>query len=256
MRISARHASAFAAATEQIADTLRNASPQALAPVDDAFGRLLLRWQDEHDDKAFHELVVTARLLITSVAERSLRDACRDGVLIEEVVSLVLNHLRRLPKHHQAVANTPAGERAVRSFKATPTVPNAGRRYLVWLTQRRALDIARRERRNQRRCRCYTASNPHQVAAAIMQASRDQQVAVGLQALQDDRLAWVQAMLALLDPADRLLMEMVLEGKTLATIAHMLECSEGTVSRRRQRIEQSPRAAAHTHAVASFASRG
>lgn len=246
--MSARPASAFAAATEQIADTLRNAPPQTLVHVDDAFGRLLLRWQDEHDDKAFQELVATARLLVTSVAERSLRNVNRDdSFLIEEVVSLVLNHLRRLPFYHQAVANTLAGERAVRPFRGIVHDPNAGRRYLVWLTRRRALDIARRAWRDQRHCRCYTASNPHQIAAAIMQASCDQQAAAGLRALQDDRLEWIQTMFALLDPADRLLMEMVLEGKTLATIAHMLDCSEGTVSRRRQRIEQSLREAAHTH---------
>lgn len=230
--------------------------PQALVHNDDAFGRLLLRWQDEQDEKAFEELVTTSRLLVASTARRALRGVCRDGILMEEVVSLVLNHLRRLPFHHQAVAHTLNGERTVRPFRAILQKPNAGSRYLVWLTQRRAMDIARRARRDQRGCRCFTASKPHHVAAAIMQAACDQQAVAGLQAVKDDRLEWIQKMFALLDPADRLLMEMVLEGKTLATIAHMLDCSEGTVSRRRQRIEQSLRKIAHTHTTAFMTARG
>jgi DNA-directed RNA polymerase specialized sigma24 family protein len=51
-------------------------------------------------------------------------------------------------------------------------------------------------------------------------------------------------MLNRLEPHDRLLMELCLEGKTLAVIAHVLGCCEGTVCRRRQRIEQWLREAA------------
>jgi len=231
-----------------LADAKGIPPPQVSVHIDDAFGRLLLRWQDEQDETSLQQLITTAQGLVESIAEQSLQaSGFESSQLIDDTVSLTFNHIRRLPFNHRAVANTPGGERAVRPFQAILQKPNAGSRYLVWLTQRRAMDIARRARRDQRGCRCYTASNPHQVAAAIMQASCDQQAAAGLQAVKEDRLEWIQTMFALLDQADRLLMEMVLEGKTLATIAHMLDCSEGTVSRRRQRIEQSLREAAHTH---------
>jgi len=248
-----------AAARESLANAIQTTLPQVLPHPDDAFGRLLLRWQDDRDQKAFEDLVASSRSLVTSVARRTLRGASLDpGSLIDDLVSLILDHLRRLPAQHHTGANTPTPERTVRPFQPDPRKPNAGRRYLVWLTQRRAKDIARRERRDQRRCRCYTASDPHQVRVAIMQASSDQQAAARSQALQDDCLAWIQEMLAFYDPADRLLMEMVLEGKTLGAIAHVLDCSKGTASRRRQRIEQSLREAVQTdtHTTAFMTTRG
>lgn len=231
-----------------LADAKGIPPPQVSVHIDDAFGRLLLRWQDEQDETSLQQLITTAQGLVESIAEQSLQaSGFESSQLIDDTVSLTFNHIRRLPFNHRAVANTPGGERAVRPFRATQNQPSTGRRYLVWLTRRRAMDVTRRVRRRWHRCRCHTASNPYQVEAAMMQASCDQQAAAAAQVLKDDRLEWIQTMLALLDPADGLLMEMVLEGKTLATIAHMLDCSEGTVSRRRQRIEQSLREAAHTH---------
>lgn len=194
-------------------------------------------------------MVTTSQPLLESVAERTLRrfnDA--DRSLIDETVSLVLDHLRRLPLDDTTLATPPAAERLVRPFQPAPHEQNAGRRYLIWLTQRRAMDVVRREQRHRRCSRCYTASNPQQIAAAITRASWTRQVTATSQAHQNDRIEWLQRILDRLAPADRLLMEMVLEGKTLATIAHVLDCSEGTVSRRRRRIEQSLReAATHTH---------
>ena len=248
-RMGAIDAATAATASGSHADTTPTAPPQALSLVDDAFGRLLLRWQDQQDDEALYNLFTTAQRLLESVAERTLRGAVPDSSsLVDETVSLVLDHLRRLPLHHQTVTDPLATDRAVRPFRPDPRKQNAGRRYLVWLTRRRAMDVARREQRHRRRCRCDTASDPHQVAAAITRESWARQLAAASQARQDDRIEWVRAMLALLDPADRLLMEMAVEGKTLATIAHVLDCSEGTVSRRRQRIERSLREAyTHTH---------
>jgi len=61
---------------------------------------LLLRWQASGDTGAFDTLVAQARRQVERVAERVLQQhGLRDPAALDDAVSLVLDHLRRLFAH-------------------------------------------------------------------------------------------------------------------------------------------------------------
>jgi len=186
---------------------------------------LLLRWQASGDTGAFDTLVAQARRQVERVAERVLQQhGLRDPAALDDAVSLVLDHLRRL-------FDPGCGERPVARF--TPAVRRAvpedpGRAFLACLARHRALDVARACRRQ----RSVPFSQLGGELAELLERRITAAVPATSAAVLLERLL---AAAAALEPRQRLLVELLLEGKSQATIAHVLGVCEGTVSRLRER---------------------
>ncbi|MFN9367565.1 MAG: sigma-70 family RNA polymerase sigma factor [Planctomycetia bacterium] len=184
---------------------------------------LLDRWQATADHSWFELLLRAVTPPVREVARRVLcRHGVRDPGAVDDAMSLVFNHLRRL-----AAAAGP--ERRVAPFEpqrsSLPGDGDAGVAYVVWLTRERALDVARRQQRHSRRCRQLDDA-----AAANLQACP----ASGAEDVEQTTL--LRAAMARLPPRDRLVCELLLAGRSQAVIAGLLGLCEGTVSRIRQRV--------------------
>ena len=212
-------------------------------PLLDRFGQLLLAWQEDQKQDALERLLSEAESLITSVARRTLQATGLDSPnFVDDTLSLVSNHLRRLPPqdtcgHSIADPVVAAGERTVQPFFPRPHDEAAGIRFLTWLTQRRAADVIRRAKRRRKVISNFSEHSDARIQRAETAAAERQFQAERTEATRNIQLAWVYEKLDELPHDDRLLMDLSLAGKSLSVIAHVLGCCEGTVCRRRQRIE-------------------
>lgn len=189
--------------------------------------RLLRGWQETGDDDRLARLVAIARPIAIRIGAAELRrHGIRDPSAIEDVLSQVLDHLRRLPR------SSPG--RPVAAYRQPDSAGvDDGRRYLAWLTRRRALDVIRSWRRQARSMPCFSSIR--------VEADRERLDGVAATPDPNDSLACdeqaaaFQAAMAGLSPRLRAVIELLLEGKTQVVVAHVLEVSEGTVSRLRHR---------------------
>ncbi len=189
---------------------------------------LLLEWQGTGDAVVFEQVVERVRPHAERVAARTLRHhGLRDPDAVEETVALVLDHVRRL-------ADSQGRERPVAKFVPTPdrtaAAPSAdlGRSLVTCLAADRARDVARARRRQ----RSVPFSQLNAEAAA---ACAGRLVARDLGVGDPPPLDRVRAAAAHLEGRQRRLVELLLEGKSQAVVAHVLGVCEGTVSRLRVR---------------------
>jgi len=183
---------------------------------------LLLRWQETGSHRAFESLVKVVRPQIEQVAARTLRrQGVRDGNAVDDAVALVLDHLRRLPGPGDT-------ERCVARFapKQRQQPADPGRGFVSRLAQDRAVDVVRTRWRHR--------SVPFSQLEAVEGRGFGETIAddMGGGSLLIDR---VRAVVGQLEPRQRTLVELLLEGKTQAVIAHVLGISAGNVSRLRAR---------------------
>lgn len=186
-------------------------------------GGLLERWQETGDPAALEVLVVAVRPLVEAVAVRVLRSRrIVDRSAVDDVVALVFDHLRRLPRGL-------AGERAVAMFRHAAPGTDGGGHFIRLLARNRSLDVARRQHRQHRHERPLAAADItlHSLARA---AAATQNAAA--EADLRDRLT---AAIARLEPELQAVVQMLLDGKSQAVIAHVLGVCAGTVSRARGR---------------------
>lgn len=207
-----------------------------LAPCDGSASieSLLLLWQSTGSHEHLERLVTAIR----PVAEKMARDTLHgrgvhDRFSVDEAIALVLDHLRRLPG--------PAhGERSVAPF--TPRTNtwcmrshiDPGQAYILWLTRERAADVARARRRWGRRATLFSQLD----AAAIRQVQDCAAASTACEPdenVHSDLVPQLHNAIVRLPPRERLVLELLLEGKTQAVISHALNCCEGTVSRIRAR---------------------
>ncbi|MFM8702811.1 MAG: sigma-70 family RNA polymerase sigma factor [Planctomycetia bacterium] len=199
-------------------------------PTAASLASLLLDWQATAEPGCLDRLVTTIRPLVERLAEATLhRHGIRDAFAVDEAVSLVLDHLRRLP-------GSPTGERLVKPFaprhsdSCMCSLIDAGRSYVVWLARERAADVARARRRQARSTLVFSqldkpaAARMRQCTATAADSSAEPHLC--------DRL---REAITQLPPRERTVIELLLEGKSQAVIAHALEVCEGTVSRIRAR---------------------
>ena len=152
------------------------------------------------------------------------RHGIRDPAAVDDALSLVLDHLRRLATHGQ-------DEPPVAPFdphRATPGRGDAGAAYIAWLARDRAIDIARRRRRQDRLGRPLGDDTATRLVTQLV--THPAPIAE-----EEDRPALVRAAIARLAPQDRLVCELLLAGRSQATIAGLLGVCAGTVSRIRCR---------------------
>lgn len=188
---------------------------------------LLVEWQETGRHEVFDSLVkaVLPRLM-GFVAATLVGQGIRDPAATDDALSLVLDHLRRL-------AGTGANDRQVGRFapaRSKGARDDAGWGYLRQLARGRACDVARDRRRQ--------GPVLSQLERSGRELSEQASAAAGGGVALSERLR--EAALSL-EPRQRLLVEMLLDGKSQAVIAHMLEVSEGTVSRLRTRTLESLR---------------
>jgi RNA polymerase sigma factor (sigma-70 family) len=180
-------------------------------------GSLLLRWQSRHDPDDFAALLALVREPLERFAAKTLRQSgIRDPGACDEVVAVVFERLVRLGE--QGGARPPLPFVLGRCDAATTSDP--GWAFICCLARSRARDVARALRRRERLVAGYAASA----------ATRDAWVADrhGSDATDIERF---HAAIAALDERSREVVELLLDGKSQAVIAHMLGVCEGTVSR-------------------------
>lgn len=184
----------------------------------------LIAWQETGDERWLEFLVATTMAELEHVAAASLRaHGVHDRSAIDESLTLVFDHLRRLP-------GTAPGEHAVARFDAArrqgTTPGDPGRAYLAWLVRERSFDVARQRRRLAKRWRPLS---DHAMSRLRVVDAHD--------GCEDghEREARFDAALQRLDPRLRTVVQMLLAGKSQAGIAHVLDVCEGTVSRLRTR---------------------
>jgi RNA polymerase sigma factor (sigma-70 family) len=176
----------------------------------------LLAWQASGEAEDFRHLWVLVSSAVEHDAATVLRrSGVRDPGAVDESVSLVMDHLRRLPLG------------TVRRFEATRHTHGDGATlYVRWLSRRRALDIVRQRRRQ---VRTFTD------IAATEGRDPERSVPDDRQASADDSAALLRQALGQLDPRSRQVLEWLLAGWTQARISRELGVCEGTVTRIRQK---------------------
>lgn len=168
-------------------------------------------------------LIAATRPLIYKLAARTLRRyRIGDPAAIDDAVSRVFDHLRRLPGALEE-------ERFVANFAAR-TGDDDGLAYIVWLTRNRTIDIVRSRHRRHRRERCFSALAQDAARRLPSYAANgglgpDEEMLVGCQELIE--------VIPFLESRERAVIELLLDGKTQVAIAHILGVCEGTVSRLR-----------------------
>ena len=190
-----------------------------------SLGRLLVAWQTSGDQAQFDPLVAAARPLVEHTAARVLRrHHVADPAAVDDAASRVFDHLRRLP-------NCATCDRLVACFTPRPHAQDDGLRYIRWLTSRRAMDVVRDRRR--REARCFVEIAPAELArlADTGPATVD----------AEDACHRLHAAIPRLDARQRLVVELLIAGKSQAAIAHVLDVCEGTVSRLRSKAIESLR---------------
>ncbi|MFM8415074.1 MAG: sigma-70 family RNA polymerase sigma factor, partial [Planctomycetota bacterium] len=189
---------------------------------------LVLRWQETGSDQTLETLLgIVVPELLRVIGETLRQRGIRDPAAAEDALSLVLDHLRRL--------RGSGSDRRVAPFLPTRANPRTRRErdpgvcYLRQLARARASDVARARRR--RRSVPFSALDP---AAGT---SFEQAIAAPCCGDPETPSACERLAEAVreLEPRQRLVVELLLEGKSQAVIAHVLGVNEGTVSRLRAR---------------------
>jgi RNA polymerase sigma factor (sigma-70 family) len=189
---------------------------------------LLLAWQETADERHLQRVFETTRRLMERVARSVLvRFGIADASAVDDAVSLVLDHLRRLPGASDQ-------ERAVASFRPRSDADDVdpGENYIVWLTTERTKDVIRARRRRQRMTRTLSSVAGTRRADAL---SWPAATGADEEAVPTDCAATLETMLARLEPSAAMVIRMLLAGKSQKAIATALGVCEGTISRQRAR---------------------
>ena len=194
----------------------------------------LLEWQATGDAGCLERAWAAVRPVAQRmIAATLLRLDIHDPSAIDDALSLVLDHLRRLP-----AAST--DDRAVTPFvpcgdpRCNESLADSGLAYILWLSRGRAADVARDRRRRSRDATVFSLLDRRMTRC--LRGCVDPAANTG-----DDTEAQGVLCIRLHDgirqlPArERLVIELLLEGKSQAVIAHVLDVCEGTVSRLRSR---------------------
>ncbi len=188
---------------------------------------LLCDWQTTASHESLEQLIRLATPGVLLVVGRVLRQhGIRDPDAVDDAVALVLNHLRRLPGGAE-------GDPAVARFDpARSAAADNGRSYLHTLAHDRALDVARRRGREGRRMATFSSLDGVDGTAISTRISiTDDEPGES----RDPAYGLLHEAVSGLQPRERALVRLLLEGKSQAVIAHVLGVCAGTVSRIRVR---------------------
>ena len=185
---------------------------------------MLLAWQSTADERHLQSLLRVSSHLIRRTARSVLvRHGVADPAAVDDAVSLVLDHVRRL-------AGVSTNEKKVSRFKPSRTAAatNPGEAYLIWLSTKRARDVARTRRTRAR----FVQSLSHVEKGNSLTPL---QALVGPSANDTDDLILLHRAIEGLKDRQAVVIQMLITGQSQATIAAELNVCEGTVSRLRTR---------------------
>lgn len=213
-----------------ILDTVRDHA----AGVHESIGTWLERWQSGGEEAVLRHLLAAVASLVEMTVGRTLRrSGIRDPATHDDAVALVFDHLRRL---HATADERHVAAFRIRSPDAVATA--AGEAFIVRLSQDRARDAARQFRRRARRCPSFSQLQDD-AANAAGTCWCDTCAAADAVPDADDAADRLRAAIEQLEPRQREVILLLIEGKNQAVIAHMVGVCEGTVSRiRRQAIDR------------------
>jgi|GEM_PF-1172818 len=193
---------------------------------------LLLDWQTTSEPRRLETLIRAILPLVEITAASKLRrHHVADLSAIDDVVSLVFDHLRRLPGSTASEPEVaPFFSQRDRQCHSSPV--DSGQAYVIWLTRERAHDVIRSRRRRSHFTTNFSQLNAHDENRLDRhpEPSEDACVHCESAAVTCTRLHDAVSQLV---PRERAVIEMLLDGKTRAIVAHALDCCEGTVSRLR-----------------------
>lgn len=189
---------------------------------------LLLDWQETANEGHLKTLVNATRRLMERVARAVLlRSGVADGSAVDDAVSLVLDHLRRLPGASDR-------ERRVANFRPAAATGDgdAGEVYLVWLTTERTRDVIRRRQSRERTAKSFSslARTSHQGMPCQAEAAES-----GHEPPAEDHSSRLEQVLVHLEPPLATVIRMLLAGHSQKAVAEATGVCEGTVSRQRAR---------------------
>jgi RNA polymerase sigma factor (sigma-70 family) len=192
----------------------------------------LVAWQSTGDSEHLESLIAAVLPLAKhAIAQTLRRQGICDPSAIDDAVSLVLDHIGRLPG--SATFGT-----VVTRFDAShgqhPRHADSGQAYILWLARNRAADVARERRRQLRRSVPFSLLD----GTVIAEATRRAAPASGPADASDpccEAAHRLNEVVTRLVPRQRAVIELLREGKSQVVIAHALGVCEGTVSRLRQR---------------------
>ena len=193
-----------------------------MATAEPSFGpiaALILRWQQTGEHDALEMLLAAVSPLVKHAAAQTLhRRGIRDTSAIDDALCLVFDHVRRLPSMPDR-----AGLQAF--VPSRSHAGDAGASWICMLARSRAIDIVRMHRRRERHIRCFTAVVDLDEAVLCDEPPAPDDLDV------PQLRARLHRAIEQLEPRSRLLVELLLVGKTQAVAAHVLGVCEGTVSR-------------------------
>jgi len=191
----------------------------------------LLDWQATGEEACLERLwgIVSpiAHRMITATLHRL---GIHDPSAVDDALSLLLDHLRRLSK--SSTSDRPVARFAPRTdTHANKRLADPGLAFIVWLSRERAADVARTWRRRNRQATVFSLLDEKM----MKQVHADVATSDDASSLQADLCLRLHEALPHLPPRERLVIELLLEGKNQTVIAHVLDVCEGTVSRLRMR---------------------
>jgi RNA polymerase sigma factor (sigma-70 family) len=185
---------------------------------------MLLAWQSTADERHLESLLrVSSHLMWRTARSVLVRHGVADPAAVDDAVSLVLDHVRRL-------AGVSTNEKKVSRFKPSRTNPatDPGEAYLVWLSTERARDVARTRRT---RARFVQSLSEVETGNSLTPL----QAPVGPSANDTDDVIRLHRAIEGLKDRQAVVIQMLITGQSQATIAAELKVCEGTVSRLRTR---------------------
>jgi DNA-binding CsgD family transcriptional regulator len=184
--------------------------------------QLLIDWQTTADEQFLESLLRASADIVRRTARAVLiRHGFADPAAVEDAVTLVLDHLRRLP-------GASTDENAVTEFcpRRLPADKDPGEAYIVWLSKERARDVARRRHARARHVQplaeIESAGLLTPVHALISSSGPDA-----------DTLSQLYRAIDGLQQRQAYVIRMLITGQSQAEIATKLKVCEGTVSRLR-----------------------
>jgi RNA polymerase sigma factor (sigma-70 family) len=190
----------------------------------------LVEWQVTGEEACLEQVWHIASPIAHRMITASLhRLGILDPSAIDDALSLVLDHLRRLPE--TSTSDSLVARFAPRTdTRCTQGFADPGLAFIIWVSKKRAADVARARRRRNRHATVFslldqqTTTQVHAIAA-----TSDDEASSAVLCLR------LHEAIPRLPPRERLVIEMVLEGKSQDVIAHVLDVCAGTVSRLRAR---------------------
>lgn len=189
----------------------------------------LLEWQATGEEACLERLwgivsPITHRMITATLHRLGIHDPSA----VDETISLLLDHLRRLSE--SSTSDRPVARFAPRTdTRGNKSPVDPGLAFIIWLSRERAADVARARRRRNRHAPVFSLLDQQTLKHVHVHVAHSDD------ASSTELCLRLHDTIPHLPPRERLVIELLLEGKNQTVISHVLDVCEGTVSRLRMR---------------------